>query len=66
MNTILMITAPIMTTFLTSISGFSNIQYALLGLLIIEAFVLIITVKIYIQSKRNLQTTKKAMFTRTK
>lgn len=55
-----------MTTFLTSISGFSNIQYALLGLLIIEAFVLIITVKIYIQSKRNLQTTKKAMFTRTK
>lgn len=65
LNTILMITAPIMTTFFTSISGFSNIKYALLILLIIEILVLIITVKICIQSKRKLQTTKRVMSTRT-
>lgn len=65
LNTILMITAPIMTTFFTSISGFSNIKYALLILLIIEILVLIITVKICIQSKRRLQTTKRVMSTRT-
>ncbi|CCI84595.1 major facilitator superfamily permease [Lactobacillus pasteurii DSM 23907 = CRBIP 24.76] len=46
LNTIVMATAPIMTTLLTTISGFGNVKYALLSLLAIEIIALVIAIKL--------------------
>ncbi|CCI84911.1 major facilitator superfamily permease [Lactobacillus pasteurii DSM 23907 = CRBIP 24.76] len=46
LNTIVMATAPIMTTILTTISGFGNVRYALLVLLAIEIIVLLVAMKL--------------------
>lgn len=46
LNTIVMATAPIMTTILTTISGFGNVRYALFVLLAIEIIVLFVAIKL--------------------
>lgn len=52
LNTILMAVAPLMTTLLTTISGSSNVQLALLILLIIEVLTLLVGIRLSISSRK--------------
>ena len=51
LNTIVMVTAPIMTTILTTISGLGNIKFALFVLLAIEIIIFLIALNLSAKSK---------------
>ncbi|RVU70511.1 MFS transporter [Lactobacillus xujianguonis] len=51
LNTIIMAAAPILTTFLTTISGFGNVKYALFVLAAIEIVILFVAIKMGAKSK---------------
>lgn len=53
LNTIVMATAPVMTTILTTISGTTNVKYALLTLLVVEIIILFVAIKLYAKDKVN-------------
>lgn len=53
LNTIIMVTAPILTTLLTTISGFGNIKYALFALLAIEIIIFLVAIKLSAKNKIN-------------
>lgn len=55
LNTILMATAPLLTTILTTISGTTNVHYALFVLLAVEVAVLVIIIKINIKVASNMK-----------
>ena len=54
LNTIVMATAPVMTTILTTISGTTNVKYALLTLLVVEIIILFVAIKLYAKDKVNI------------
>ncbi len=53
LNTILMVMAPLMTTALTTISGFGNIKYALFALLAVEIIIFFVAIKMSNKTKVN-------------
>lgn len=53
LNTIVMATTPVMTTILTTISGTTNVKYALLTLLVVEIIILFVAIKLYAKDKVN-------------
>lgn len=53
LNTIIMATAPIMTTILTTISGLENVKLALFALLAIEIIIFLIALNLSAKSKLN-------------
>ncbi|QNQ81164.1 MFS transporter [Lactobacillus sp. PV034] len=55
LNTIVMATAPVMTTILTTISGSTNVKYALLTLLVVEIIILFVAIKLYAKDKVNVE-----------
>ena len=60
LNTILMATAPMMTTVLTTISGLGDIRYALFALLAIEIIILFVAAKLSVKTKVNKEEIKPA------
>ncbi len=58
LNTILMVMAPLMTTALTTISGFGNIKYALFALLAVEIIIFVVAIRMSIKTKSKVDNTK--------
>lgn len=51
LNTILMAVAPLMTTTLTTVSGFGNVKYALFALLAIEIVIFFVAIRMTVKAK---------------
>ena len=53
LNTFAMASAPVMTTIFTTISGISDVRYALIALLAVEAMVVFVAVRLSVKVKRS-------------
>ena len=53
LNTCAMAAAPVMTTIFTTIAGASNVLYALIGLLLVDAVVLLVAVDLGVKARKN-------------
>lgn len=56
LNTIVMIAVPVMTTIFSTISGITNVKYALIMLLAVEVIELIVAIRLSIKTKENINT----------
>lgn len=56
LNTIVMIAVPVMTTIFSTISGITNVKYALIMLLAVEVLELIVAIRLSIKTKENINT----------
>ena len=56
LNTIVMIAVPVMTTIFSTISGITNVKYALIMLLVVEVIELIVAIRLSIKTKENINT----------
>ena len=54
LNTIVMIAVPVMTTIFSTISGITNVKYALIMLLAVEVIELIVAIRLSIKTKENI------------
>lgn len=61
LNTILMAVAPLMTTALTTVSGFGNVRYALFTLLAVEIIVFFIAIRMATKAKQKKAVTALSM-----
>lgn len=52
LNTFAMASSPVMTTIFTTVSGMSDVRYALILLLVVEATVLFVTIKMSVKVKK--------------
>ena len=56
LNTIVMIAVPVMTTIFSTISGITNVKYALIMLLAVEVIELIVAIRLSIKTRENINT----------
>ena len=52
LNTIVMIAVPVMTTVFSTISGTTNVKYALILLLLVEIVELVIAIRLSVKTKK--------------